>query len=391
MRKRNPKRKQTNTLDSYHKKIVGNFGNNKKELTKLHKKIKSLQTENKKLQKKQDSECSNDEIRRKITIKNEITNIENKIKSIENKKEESEYYMKTMDLLSTYYNKTEDNYVQQEEPKKNSILDFLKNKNKSKEESNDLLKFVKKEKKLSKKNLFSEYLSQIEENPQNNRVEYVKNYTFCDNCNQEKVLIQSEALYVCYNCGECDHTLIESDKPSYKEPIAEVCSFSYKRYNHFCEWLNKFQALESTTIPQEVYDKIMAEIKKEKIRNLKRIDAEKMRGILKKIDRTKYYEHIFHIINKINGVPPPKLSKELEEKLRIMFKKTQDPFAKICPDDRTNFLSYSYVIRKFLELLNQNKYIEYFPLLKSREKLYQQDMMWKAICKQLNWKFIPSI
>ena len=135
----------------------------------------------------------------------------------------------------------------------------------------------------------------------------------------------------------------------------------------------------------------MNEIKKEKIRNLKRIDSEKMRGILKKIDRTKYYEHIFHIINKINGVPPPKLSKELEEKLRIMFKKTQDPFAKICPDDRTNFLSYSYVIRKFLELLNQPKYIEYFPLLKSREKLYQQDMMWKAICKQLNWKFIPSI
>lgn len=226
------KRKNINTLDSYHKKIVGNFGNNTKDLIKLQKKEKALKIENKKLQKKKDAECTDDEIKRKIIIKNEILNIENKIQCIENKKEESEYYMKTMDLLSTYYNKSDDIPIQ-EEPKKNSILDFLKNKNK--EESNDLLKFVKKEKRLSKKNLFCEYLSQIEENPRNNKVDYVKNYTFCDNCNQEKVLIQSEALYVCYSCGQCDHTLIESDKPSYKEPIAEVCSFSYKRYNHFCE------------------------------------------------------------------------------------------------------------------------------------------------------------
>lgn len=207
----------------------------------------------------------------------------------------------------------------------------------------------------------------------------------------EKVLIQTDALYVCYGCGECNSILIESNKPSYKEPIAEICSFSYKRYSHFCEWLNKFQALESTTIPQEVYDLIMAEIKKQKIKNLKKLTATKMRSILKKINKTKYYEHIFHIINKINGMPAPKLSKELEEKMRIMFKKTQDPFSKICPDNRTNFLSYSYVIRKFLELLGQMQYIQYFPLLKSREKLYQQDLMWKAICKQLNWKFIPSI
>ena len=74
-----------------------------------------------------------------------------------------------------------------------------------------------------------------------------------------------------------------------------------------------------------------------------------------------------------------------------MFKQTQEPFAKICPDNRTNFLSYSYVIRKLLELLNETQYINYFPLLKSREKLYQQDVMWKAICKDLKWDFIPSI
>ena len=116
-----------------------------------------------------------------------------------------------------------------------------------------------------------------------------------------------------------------------------------------------------------------------------------MRNILKKINKTKYYDHVFHIINKINGVPPPKLSKELEDKMIQMFKKTQEPFSKICPDNRTNFLSYSYVIRKLLEILNEKEYIKYFRLLKSREKLYQQDVMWKAICNYLGWQFNPSI
>lgn len=386
--KKKTKTSNTNTLDSYHKKIIGGFNNNTKEIRVLNKKLTKYQNEYSKIADKKDSECTDTEIKRKIFLKREIKKVEKKLKNIDNKKDESTYYLNTMDLLTTYYNKTQET-PQEAEKKKTSILDFLNNKNK--EEKNTLSGFVKQEKKFNKKHLFTEYLSQIEDNPTHSRIDYVKNYTFCDNCNAEKVLIQSEALYVCYSCGECNHTLIEADKPSYKEPIAEVCSFSYKRYNHFCEWLNKFQALESTTIPQEVYNLIEAEIKKERIKDKTKIDHEKMRNILRKIEKNKYYEHVFHIINKINGVPPPKLTKEIEEKLRIMFKKTQDPFAKYCPKDRTNFLSYSYVIRKFLELLNQHHYVDYFPLLKSREKLYQQDMIWKQICKSLNWKFLPSI
>ena len=74
--------------------------------------------------------------------------------------------------------------------------------------------------------------------------------------------------------------MIDSEKPSYKEPIIEVCSYSYKRYNHFLEWLNKFQALETTTIPEEVYEQIALEIKKEKIKDLKKITYDKLRIIL---------------------------------------------------------------------------------------------------------------
>ena len=148
--------------------------------------------------------------------------------------------------------------------------------------------------------------------------------------------------------------------------------------------------MESTTIPLSVYDKIKKEIVKQKL-HLNNLDGDNMRPLLKKINENKYYEHINHIINKLNKIPPPKFNKSVEEKLKLMFKKCQDPFNKVCPIDRKNFLSYSYIIRKFLELLNETKYIDSFPLLKSREKLYEQDIIWKKMCNLLQWPFYQSI
>ena len=71
------------------------------------------------------------------------------------------------------------------------------------------------------------------------------------------------------------------------------------------------------------------------------------------------------------------LDRNSEEQLRIMFKEIQTPFMHNCPDNRKNFLSYSYVLHKFCELLEYDELLVYFPLLKSREKLQQQDQIWK--------------
>ena len=50
---------------------------------------------------------------------------------------------------------------------------------------------------------------------------------------------------------------------------------------------------------------------------------------------------------------------ELEEKLRNMFKEIQVPFLKHSPLIRKNFLSYSYVIHKFIQLLEKDEYLKY--------------------------------
>lgn len=121
------------------------------------------------------------------------------------------------------------------------------------------------------------------------------------------------------------------------------------------------------------------------------VTQSKIKDILKKLKINKYYEHVAYITHRITGVPNPHLSIELEEKLRSMFKEIQVPFLKHAPPTRKNFLSYSYVLNKFLHLLGEDKYLKHFPLLKSREKLSSQEQIFKKIAAELNWEFHPSI
>lgn len=138
------------------------------------------------------------------------------------------------------------------------------------------------------------------------------------------------------------------------------------------------------------------EIKKQKISNMADLTNEKIKEILKKLSSTsknytKYYEHVPHIKHKLNGIPIPHLEPELEEKLRTMFKMIQPLFLKYIPPNRKNFLSYSYVLHKFIQLLGRDEYLKNFPLLKSREKLQQQDQIFKKICDELGWDFVKSL
>ena len=213
----------------------------------------------------------------------------------------------------------------------------------------------------------------------------------CIKCNIEMLLNNNTGQLTCPNCGFIENIIVDSDKPSFKEPPKEMTSFCYKRINHLNEFLAQFQAKETTDIPESVYNDIIMEIKKERIKNMAVITPEKMRTILKKIKKNDYYEHIPYIINQLNGLPAPVIAPEIEEIIRGMFKAIQIPFEKYCPFKRKNFLSYNYVMYKFFELLELDEYLNCFQLLKSRTKLHQQDQIWKNICKDLNWEYINSL
>ena len=242
---------------------------------------------------------------------------------------------------------------------------------------------------IDKSALVDKYMSIINK-------KYVRNVEeedieICKNCKNPMTCLQHDAIIICNICGYQELLLVEQNRPILKQNTKDTSHFSYKRINHFREWCNQVQGKESTDIPDEIFEKILTEIKKEKIMDTKTITYNKMRDILKRLRINKYYEHINYIINRINGIPTPQFSQDLEDKLCNMFRNIQAPFLKHCPKDRKNFLSYSYVLYKFFQILGLNEYLKYFPLLKSREKLYVQDQIWKKICLDLNYEIIPSL
>jgi len=358
-------KKSTMTLDSKHN-----------EKMKLFENIKDIQIpaliSKKKELKKTLSLINNIEDR--LNVEDEIKEIASKVKRL--KKEKKNYLLENSEVIFEYFEK-----------KKEVSLGKSNNKN------NLLHSFFNKDKNVILKNknddtTVNKFLTNLNENFIDMN-KFTIDYEKCENCGGEWIQVDYKGLVICNNCSRQKQFLVEHEKPSYKEPPKEVCFYAYKRINHFREILAQFQAKETTQIPDEVLDNIKLQIKKERI-TLKQMTNKKAKDILKKLGYNKYYEHIPFIKDKL-GIRPPIMSPELEERLCNLFMEIQKPYAKHCPDDRVNFLNYYYVLYKLCELLNENTFLPFFPMLKDPIKRIEQDTIWKKICSELNWEFVPTI
>tara|TARA_B100001287_G_scaffold255761_2_gene240118 strand:- start:2128 stop:2934 length:807 start_codon:yes stop_codon:yes gene_type:complete len=214
----------------------------------------------------------------------------------------------------------------------------------------------------------------------------------CKNCGSDVDRSQT-ACYECATvCEESFYVDPSIDDMKYKSEFMHYSNIPcmYKRMNHFSEKLSQIQGKERTHLDDSLLIEITNEIHKMDMR-LEDVNPKIVKMILKKISKTKYYEHCNLITHKINGYHLPQFTYEQEEKLKDMFNLIQQPFETHTPPGRKNFLNYAYIFRKFLELLSYDEYLPFFSELKSREKLYLQDEHWRKICQDLNWQFIPSL
>lgn len=364
------------TLDTKHAEKINTLQKEISNIEDIDKKILQL--------KNQEEELINDNSFSKFEklhdIKTQINNLEKQKKKIQSKKNLHKYFLKSGKIVFDYYSQNNKSISKQK--KVNNFFNITQNDNNDdSDEENE-----------GKNHLIDKYM-QINDNTYQstsyNKV--VKNYYDCPHCKDDLKLINTEAILFCESCGYSREVIIDMIKPSYKDPPKEAAYFNYKRINHFNEWLAQFQAKESTEIPPEVFSSILIELNKERFTNMASLKRNKLRDLLKKLGLNKYYEHIPHIINKLNGIPAPRMTRKTEEKLRNMFKEIQIPFIKHCPRSRKNFMSYSYVLHKFCELLELDDFLQCFTLLKSSEKLYEMDKIWKKICNDLGWEFIRSV
>ena len=363
-------KKNSTTLDGKHKEFINEFSIDDQDI------IPKLEKERDELKQKMGKE--NLTIEQLLDYKDRILEIRIMIKELKQKKKE--YYLNNSKHIFDYF-EDKQNISKKETTSKNKLLNtFFKIDTGEEQTANNVTK---------ESSIFQKYLSNIDESFLDINM-YIHPTDICQYCFKgELISMEDEGVLICNTCFRNIPYLIENEKPSYKEPPKEVCFYAYKKINHFKEILAQFQGKETTQIPTDVIEFLKLQIKKERIA-LDKMTYYKTKELLKKLGFNKYYEHINFIKDKL-GIKPPIISQELEETLCNFFIEIQYPYAKHCPDYRVNFLHYYYVLFKLFELLGERHYLPEIPMLKDREKLIEQDTIWKKICEELNWEYITTI
>uniref|UniRef100_A0A6C0HGL9 Viral late gene transcription factor 3 zinc ribbon domain-containing protein n=1 Tax=viral metagenome TaxID=1070528 RepID=A0A6C0HGL9_9ZZZZ len=368
-------KKTSTTLDGKHKEITEAIKKEQDELLPSLIQQKNEMAKNLKEKLKENTLS----IEEKLELKDKLTELKEQISQIN--KREKDYLLNNSSFIFEYF---ENKKKIAECTNKTTILDTFFSINKNSDDSQKEKEYISNEKKNIQK-----YMTNVDDSflDINN---FVQQTDICRDCNKgEMIPVEHEGILVCNMCSKSIPYLVENEKPSYKEPPKEVCFYAYKRINHFREILAQFQAKETTQIPDEVIVNIHQQIKKERVK-LSQITNKRAKEILKKLGYNKYYEHIPFIKDKL-GIKPPIMSSELEDTLCNLFMEIQGPYAKYCPDDRVNFLNYYYTVYKLCELLDQHQFLPFFPMLKDREKRIEQDEIWRNICDELDWEYIPTI
>jgi ribosomal protein S27E len=182
----------------------------------------------------QNEEIENEEIENEEI---DIVDIDNEIDENSNKEIKKSNYKNVLNFFNDRETKETENYDKNNINNDDTSI-IENNKNDGVYTSLKISDFVKEESTFKKKNILDEYLQKID-SKYISKIKVDSNICKCPNCKNEMIIYPSDGIQICENCGIQQNILIESDKPSFKDPPMEVCYFSYKRINHFNEFAYK--------------------------------------------------------------------------------------------------------------------------------------------------------
>ena len=234
-----------NTIDEKHKELLNSFHINKMTVIpemklKIIEKKKKLITTRK--------------IEDYMDLKDEILELQQNVKKLRSLKKK--YLIDNSKHIFNYFEEKKEISEGGGTVNVNALNNFF-NRNKI---SNDANKDF-----LHPKNKYNAYWKNVNDEITVSN-DFVSNDDVCRNCNKgELVPHEEEGILICNNknCGIFVSYIIDSSKPTNKEPPNEVSYTAYIRLNHFKEILSQFQAKETTQIPEEVIDAIRNRIIKE--------------------------------------------------------------------------------------------------------------------------------
>jgi len=222
----------------------------------------------------------------------------------------------------------------------------------------------------------------------------------CDECSNLIIHDTKSSQLICTECGYTKFYL-DQETAQWSDEVQVTTPFKYTRINNFKVHLQRLQGVEAKSVPEKVIDDLINEIKNSRMSN-NDLDHTRIKKMLKILGHNKYYNNIPIILSKLTGKKPPILSREFCEELERMFLKVEKQFEihkNKFKSDRRHFFSYNFIFNKLLRLMEKKyphddnipKLIPLFPLLKSRQKLIEQDSVFKHICDGLGWEYMRSV
>jgi DNA-directed RNA polymerase subunit RPC12/RpoP len=230
------------TLDATHKKNISVYKKEKNNIKNYKEELTELKIEFNELDKRKRHTLSNDELDRFFILKKEIKKNNENIEKINSNDEFNNYYINTNKILYTYFDSVDSNKKHAVDSKKNkkpkvNQSNFFKRYEETDEEEpvkkvtnydiGGIFEDEEDETELQRGELHEQFMGIVNKQyfvPIKTRI--VDEYP-CQICRVDMRIIQNEAMIVCDDCGYMEPILIDSNKPSYKDPPPEISYFAY--------------------------------------------------------------------------------------------------------------------------------------------------------------------
>lgn len=228
----------------------------------------------------------------------------------------------------------------------------------------------------------------------------------CPACGKATVTVDLNAQLVCTSCGGCAPVVMSGTSATapfvdatsgigvtYEQrlDVRRPSNYAYQPLKHFTDWLDKSQGKERPVTPQPILDGVGACFRRDRIVDPRLMTPRRVKLYLKQLGLARYYDHAVQIAHRLSGIEPLRFTDEQEAYLCARFVDVYGAWEATKQWRRQNFFSYAYAIHKLLQLCQYPRaFFAQYPLLKSPDKRYAQDQMWRRVCTRLNWRFIPS-
>lgn len=229
----------------------------------------------------------------------------------------------------------------------------------------------------------------------------------CSCCGSTDDLIENtEYSTVCHNCG--NEMILIRNKPTYKDidRVNITTKYKYDRISHFRDIMNKYQAKQTNTIPENVFDYINTQLASHGILidstdfaiKYSKVKKSHISMFLKEGGFSEHYDDCIYIYCAITHTKPPDIT-HIESNVMEDFKLLITTYNLIKNTDsmnvgnkkRKNFLNSQYIL---YQLLRRHKYKckkEDFNILKTRDRRMEHDEVYMKLCEKLKWTFRSTI